>query len=66
MVSLFAYVRHSAKNQDRIPIPQLRSIQDARLTNSTERASAYRSDLYSSKAKERLAALLDPSRLSEV
>ncbi|KIW21204.1 hypothetical protein PV08_01784 [Exophiala spinifera] len=51
---------------DRIPIPQLRSIQDARLSNSAERASAYRSGIYSSKAKERLAVLLDPSRLSEV
>ncbi|KAJ9496562.1 Sister chromatid cohesion protein 2 [Exophiala xenobiotica] len=51
---------------DRIPIPQLRRVQDARLTNSAERASAYRSDLYTARAKERLAVLLDPSRLSEI
>ncbi|KIV87375.1 hypothetical protein PV11_02926 [Exophiala sideris] len=51
---------------DRIPIPQLRRAHDARLTTSAERQSAYRSELYTSRTKERLAVLLDPSRLSEI
>ncbi|KIW87537.1 uncharacterized protein Z519_11860 [Cladophialophora bantiana CBS 173.52] len=51
---------------NRIPIPQVGRLNDLRLTSSSERQAVYRSELYSSRAKERLSVLLDPSRLSKI
>lgn len=51
---------------DRIPIPQLCHSQNFRLTTPAERQSVYRNEFCNPKVKERLAVLLDPSRLSEM
>ncbi|EXJ74712.1 uncharacterized protein A1O5_01407 [Cladophialophora psammophila CBS 110553] len=51
---------------NRIPIPQVGRLNDLRLTSSSERQAVYRSELYSSRTKERLSVLLDPSRLSKI
>jgi len=51
---------------DRIPIPQLSQPYHFRLTTHAERQSVYRDEFCNSKVKERLAVLLDPSRLSEM
>ncbi|ETI21282.1 hypothetical protein G647_07628 [Cladophialophora carrionii CBS 160.54] len=51
---------------DRIPLPQLGRLTDPRLTSPSERKAAYRSEQFTPRVKERLAVLLDPSRLSEI
>jgi hypothetical protein len=51
---------------DRIPIPQLSHSHNFRLTTPAERQSVYRNEFCNPKVKERLAVLLDPSRLSEM
>ncbi|KEF53122.1 uncharacterized protein A1O9_11030 [Exophiala aquamarina CBS 119918] len=51
---------------DRIPIPQLSHSYNFRLTSHAERQSVYRTEFCNPKVRERLAVLLDPSRLSEM
>ncbi|KAJ9613447.1 Sister chromatid cohesion protein 2 [Cladophialophora chaetospira] len=51
---------------DRIPLPQLGRSLDPRLTSPNERHAVYRSELFTTRVKERLAVLLDPSRLAEI
>ncbi|OAP63018.1 hypothetical protein AYL99_02245 [Fonsecaea erecta] len=49
-----------------LPLPQLGRSSDSRLTSPSERQAAYRSELFTATAKERLSVLLDRNRLSEI